>query len=425
MKRVLIIVENLPVPFDSRVWKEALALRENGYDVSVLCPRGKGFTKRFEILNQVRIYRHPAAKEGRGALGYIWEFTSALFWETLYSWWIYCRHGFDVLQACNPPDDIFLVALQFKALGVRFIFDHHDASPELYHSKYGRRNFFYRLLIWLERMTLRFSDVVMTTNGSYKELAIRRGKKSPDDVYVVRNGPDINTFKAVPPNLALKKGKQFLVGYVGNMDVQEGLDLLIDVASHIKSVGRTNVHFICVGGGPDLERLRKIVSERNLGDRFNFMGRVSNEDLIEILSTADVCVNPDTPCEMNDISTMIKIMEYMALGKPIVQFDLKEGRFSAMDASLYCADEEKVQGFAEKILWLLDSPVERARMGEFGRRRIETDLAWQYSVPNLLAAYEHALSRKSKMQEKGPGAVLHANMSRDPEEHFDAKQQEF
>lgn len=398
-KRVLIIVENLPVPFDSRVWKEATSLRDNGYDVTVICPRGKGYAKNYEDLEGIRVYRHPAPSEGDGPAGYVWEYACALFWEALYAAWIYCRHGFDVLQGCNPPDDIFLVALPFKLLGVKYIFDHHDANPELYFSKYGRRGFFYRAQVWLERMTYRCADVVIATNDSYKRLAMTRGEKAPEDVFVVRNGPDLDIFKAVAPNPSLKHGKPYLVGYVGNMSIQEGLDILLDVALYLKNQGRGDIHFTCVGGGPGLAGLRKLVEEKDLKGTVNFTGRISDEQLLEILSTADVCVNPDKPCEMNDISTMIKIMEYMALGKPIVQFDSTEGRFSAKESSLYSSRDNRVQDFAANILWLLDNPDKRIQMGEFGRRRVETELAWQYSIPNLLAAYERAFVDKPRGRE--------------------------
>lgn len=398
-KKVLIIVENLPVPFDSRVWKEATSLRDNGYDVTVVCPRGKGYTKNYEELEGIRVYRHPAPSEGDSPVGYVWEYACALFWEALYAVWIYCRHGFDVLQGCNPPDDIFLVALPFKLFGVKYIFDHHDANPELYFSKYGRRGFFYRAQVWLERMTYRCADVVIATNDSYKHLAMTRGEKAPEDVFVVRNGPDLDIFKAVAPDPSLKHGKPYLVGYVGNMSIQEGLEILLDVALYLKNQGRRDIHFTCVGGGPGLAGLRKKVGEKDLKDTVNFTGRISDEQLLGILSTADVCVNPDRPCEMNDISTMIKIMEYMALGKPIVQFDSTEGRFSAQESSLYSSRDNQVQDFAAKILWLLDNPDKRKRMGEFGRRRIETELAWQYSVPNLLAAYDRAFVDKPRGRE--------------------------
>lgn len=391
--KILIIVENVPVPFDSRVWKEACSLRDHGYDVTVLCPRGKGYTRGYEVLEGVHIYRHPMPKEGNSASGYVWEYGCALAWEFLYSWRMFLQRGFDVIQGCNPPDNIFMVALPFKLFGVKYIFDHHDANPELYLSKYEREDFLYRAQVWLEKLTFRFADVAISTNESYKELAVARGGMAPSDVFVVRNGPDLDTFKLVPPVESLKHGKRFLVGYVGTMSIQEGLDILLEVAQHIKNSGRRDVHFTCVGGGPGLASLRKMTQDMGLEDTVNFTGRVPDKDLLDVLSTADVCVNPDKPCEMNDISTMIKVMEYMALGKPIVQFDLKEGRFSAGDASLYSDNKNQVPDFAAKILWLLDHPDARKRMGEFGRRRVEEQLAWKYSVKNLLLAYERALRK--------------------------------
>jgi glycosyltransferase involved in cell wall biosynthesis len=395
--KILIIVENLPVPFDTRVWKEARALCEHGYSVTVLCPKGKGYRKTHEVLQGVHIYRHPMLPEGGTPLGYILEYGCALFWEFLFSWWIFLVRGFDVIQGCNPPDDIFLVALPFRLFGVQYIFDHHDANPELYLSKYERRDALFKVLSWLEKLTYRFSSVVMATNESYKQLALDRGGMAPDDVFVVRNGPDLDAFRLVPAKPELKFGKKFLVGYVGTMSIQEGLDILIDVAANIRDRGRSDVHFTCVGGGPSLSALRQMVLDKNLGDVFNFTGRVPDQELLDVLSTADVCVNPDKPCEMNDISTMIKIAEYMALGKPIVQFDLKEGRFTAGEASLYSDDQNLVSDFADKILWLLDHPEERERMGEFGKKRVEEHLAWKHSVSNLISAYERVFQKKGRM----------------------------
>src|SRR5271168_3197740 len=383
----------MPVPFDTRVWGEATSLQKNGYEVSVLCPRRKGNALPHEVLEGVHIFRHPTPHEGNSPLGYLFEYGSALFWEFVYTVWIFFRRGFHVIQGCNPPDDIFLVALPFKLFGVKYIFDHHDACPELYISKYEKRGAFYKIQVWLEKMTYRFSDVVMATNCSYKELAVTRGGMAPEDVFVVRNGPDIESLTAVPAVPALKHGKPYLVGYVGVMSEQEGLDILLDVALNLKNMGRRDIHFTCIGGGPGLAGLEKMVRDKHLEDTVNFTGRIPFKDLLDILSTADVCVNPDKPCKMNDISTMIKIMEYMALGKPIVQFDLKEGRISAQEASLYSDNSNRVADFADNILWLVDHPEERQRMGEFGRRRVQTELAWDYSVGNLLAAYERAFSK--------------------------------
>lgn len=395
-RKALIIVENISVPFDDRVWKEATTLKQNGYEVTVLCPRGQGHNKGYECLDGIHIYRHPTPIEGNSAFGYLCEFGSALFWETLYTWWIYLRRGFHVIQGCNPPDDIFLIALPFKLFGVKYVFDHHDANPELYLSKFNRQDLFYRIQVLLERLTHLFSDVTIATNNSYRQLAISRGRRKPEDTFVVRNGPDLTKFKTAPPNPALKYGKKYLVGYVGNMSIQEGLEILLEAALHIKNQGRHDVHFTCVGGGPGLVPLRQMAAEMGLDDMFNFTGRVPVEQLLETLSTADVCVNPDKPCEMNDISTMIKIMEYMALGKPIVQFDLKEGRFSAGEASVYCENDGMAAGFAEKILWLLDRPEERERMGEFGRQRVVSELAWEHSVSNLLAAYDRVFEKMER-----------------------------
>lgn len=398
-RKILIIVENMPVPRDIRVWNEARSLRSQGYEVTVLCPRGKGFEKGYQLLDGVRIYRHPIPREGNSALGHVVEYACALFWEFFYSIWIYASRGFDVIQGCNPPDNICLVALPFKLFGVKYIFDHHDVCPELYLSKYKRRDIIYTVQVWLERLTFRLSDVVMSTNNTYRRIALTRGGMREDDVFVVRNGPDLRTFRPVPSNPALKRGRNFLVGYVGNMGEQEGLDILLDAALELKRRGRNDVAITCIGGGPALASLRSMTEEKGLGDIVQFTGRIPDAELLEILSTADLCVNPDRPCEMNSMSTMIKIMEYMAIGKPIVQFEGVEGRYSAQESSLYCNGHGNIGAdFAEKIAWLLDRPDERRRMGELGRRRVEEQLAWEHSVPNLLEAYDRAFS---KMRSKG------------------------
>ena len=393
-EKILIIVENSTLPHDPRVWNEAVALHSAGYQVTILCPRGKTHsTDSYELRDGIHIYRHPLPQEGRSTRGVLWEYLCAIFWQVLYSWWIFLRRGFHLIQACNPPDDIVLVALPFKVLGVRFIFDHHDASPELYLAKYGRRDILYQMLLWMEKVTFVCSDVVISTNESYKEIAIKRGGCKPENVFVVRNGPDLGRCRPVAPNDSLRYGKRYLVGYVGVMGKQDGLDLLIDVAEYIRKLGNNDIYFICIGGGPELHDLQEAVKQKNLSDMVCFTGRIPDAEMLEILSTADVCVNPDRPCEMNNISTMIKIMEYMALMKPIVQYDFKEARVSAGDASLYCSKEQGIVDFANKILWLLDHPEERIRMGDSGRKRVEESLLWEYSVPKLLAAYDAAFGR--------------------------------
>ena len=383
----------MTVPFDTRVWKEAKSLRDRDYSVTVLCPKGKGFEKTYELLDGVHIYRHPTPREGNGIFSYVLEYGAALIFQFFFSWWIFLRRGFQLIQGCNPPDTIFLVALPFKLFGVKYIFDHHDANPELYVSKFEREDLIYKTQLLLERWTFKSSDAVMSTNGSYRDLAIERGGVAPEDIFIVRNGPDLRTFNPIPPNPALKHGKKHLVGYVGTISIQEGLEILIDAAKYIRDLGRSDVHFTCVGGGPGLPALKKLIVEKDLTDCFNFTGRVPDAELLEVLSTADVCVNPDKPCDMNNISTMIKIMEYMALGKPIVQFDLKEGRVSAGGASLYVDPQAGIRGFGDSILWLLDHPEEASRMGRTGRERVESELSWKYSEANLVAAYERAFAK--------------------------------
>ena len=390
-KRVLIVVENLPLPFDRRVWHEARTLRAAGATVSVICPTGKGYEKRCEEIEGIHIHRHPLPLEAKWAMGFALEYGAALFWETLLAWRIFFGRGFDVVQGCNPPDLIFLVALPFKLLGRRFIFDHHDINPELYEAKFGRRGFFWRLMVWLERLTFAAADVSIATNESYRAIAIERGRMAPDRVHVVRSGPDLARLKAVAPVDGWRDGKRYLVGYVGVMGEQEGIDLLIEAVDHmVRQMGRTDTRFVLVGGGPALAELKAEVARRDLGEFIHFTGRAPDAELFEVLSTMDVGVNPDRVNAMNDKSTMNKIMEYMALGKPIVQFDVTEGRFSAQEASLYAAPNDPVD-FAEKLVALLNDPEARARMGEAGRRRVEEELNWGRQVEPLLAAYKQAL----------------------------------
>jgi glycosyltransferase involved in cell wall biosynthesis len=387
--KVIIIVENLPVPFDTRVWKESKALRDAGYEVFVICPKGKNYSISQEIIEGIHVYRHPMPKEGHGVVGYLQEYLLALVLEFALACKLFVRHGFELIQGCNPPDNIWMIALFFKLFGVKYIFDHHDVNPELYYEKFGRKDILYRMQLLLEKLTFKVADVVMSTNESYRQVAVERGGVAPNRVFVVRNGPDLDTFGPVEPVPALKQGKRYLVGYVGTMSVQEGLDILLEMAQMIKEKGRDDVHFTCVGGGPGLKELERMKNGMGLDDIVNFTGRVPDKDLLEILSTADVCVNPDRPGAMNDMSTMIKIMEYMALEKPVVQFNLKEGRFSAGKASLYAGSKDD---FANKILWLLDHPDERKRMGKLGRERIKNHLEWKYSIKNLLSAYKIALN---------------------------------
>ena len=387
MKRILILVENLPSPFDRRVWQEAAALRDAGYAVSIICPTGKGYDARYEEIDGIAIHRYALPVEASGAKGYALEYSAALAKTFALCWKVLFTRGFDAIHACNPPDLFFLIGAFFKLFGKRFVFDHHDINPELYEAKFGRRDFFYRLLLKLERWTFRCADVSIATNESYRRIAIERGGMDPDRVYVVRSGPSLERLKVLPPDERLRKGRKYLVGYVGVMGAQEGIDLLLRaVHSIVHWHRRTDIHFGLVGGGTSLDEMKRLAAELGVADYVTFTGRVPDAELLAVLNTADVCVNPDVANDMNDKSTMNKIMEYMALGKPIVQFDLTEGRFSAQQASLY-ARRNDPDDLATKIVQLIDDPERRAAMGAYGRRRVENELEWRYEVPKLLAAY--------------------------------------
>jgi glycosyltransferase involved in cell wall biosynthesis len=388
-RRVLIIVENLPCPFDRRVMQEARTLTAAGYVVSIISPKAQGYEKSFERIDGIDIHRHPLPREADGALGYLLEYGVALFWEFWLSVRILFGRGFDIIHACNPPDTIFLIGGFYKLFGKKFVFDHHDINPELYEAKFGKRGFGYKLLSTLERMTFRTADMVISTNESYRKIALTRGRVKEKDVFVVRSGPDLTRLKQVPPNPALRKGRKYLVGYVGVMGKQEGIDLLLQAVQLIvKHLGRTDIQFGLVGGGTELPAMRELAKKLDIADYVTFTGRVPDAELLEMLNTADICVNPDRANDMNDRSTMNKVMEYMALGKPLVQFDLTEGRVSAGEASWY-ARQNDVADLAQKMVALLADENQRVHMSAVGRERIEHVLSWQHEAPRLLAAYQY------------------------------------
>lgn len=387
-RRVLIIVENLPCPFDRRVWQEARTLASAGYCVSIICPKGKGCEKSFEELDGIAIYRHSQPFEGSGAAGYLAEYSWALAAEFALSLRVLMGRGFDAIHACNPPDILFLIGAFYKMFGKKFLFDHHDINPELYEAKFNRRDRLYRLVLWLERLTFKTADVCLATNESYRQIALGRGGRCASQVFVVRSGPDLNRLKILPPQSALRSGRRYLVGYVGVMGRQEGIGGLLDAIRYIVMVlDRHDIQFVLVGEGTELPALQAQSQQLAIGAYVTFTGRVPDEELLQVLNTADVCVNPDVANEMNDKSTMNKIMEYMALGKPIVQYDLHEGRVSAQEASLYAKRNDSVD-LALQIVRLIDDEPLRRRMGLAGQERIRNALAWEHEAPHLLAAYE-------------------------------------
>jgi glycosyltransferase involved in cell wall biosynthesis len=384
-KHVLIIVENLPVPFDRRVWQEANTLKENGAKVSIICPKMKDYTLPYEVINGIEIYRHSLPFQASGTFGYLLEYSWALFWEFFLSWKIYFKSKIHVIHGCNPPDLIFLVAFWFKLLGVKFVFDHHDINPELYIAKYKKKGFLYNLMLILERLTFKTADFSIATNESYKEIAIRRDKMLEERIQVIRSGPKLDILKLLTPDLKYKKGKQYLIGYVGVIGMQEGVDLFLESIKYVIAI-RQDIQVAIIGSGSELENLKQLSQNMHLQNYIDFYGRVSDELMVAILNTADICVNPDRPSEMNNLSTMNKIMEYMALKKPIVQFDLKEGRYTAMDASLY-AKSGDIKDFGDKIIQLLDDPTLRLRMSEFGYDRVINKLSWDFESVKLTKFY--------------------------------------
>ena len=386
-RKILIIVENLPVPFDTRVWQEATTLAANGYTVSVICPTGKGYDKEEETLEGVHIFRHKLPPEGNGAVGYAREYGSALRAELRLAKKIYKEIGFDVIHGCNPPDDIYLVASFFKKYGVRYVFDHHDICPELFEAKFGStKSLLYKSQVWLERQTYRHCTFAFVTNESYRKIAIERDKMPPEKVIVLRSGPRLERMRILPPDPSIRRGYPYMVGYVGVIGQQEGIEYILQAAQYTKQ-HENNVFWGIVGGGPHWEALKKQASDMGLDDCVEFTGRVDDETMLRYLNTADVCVNSDTYNAMNDKSTMNKVLEYMALGKPIVQFDLTEGRFSAQEASLYAKRNDAVD-MAQKIQELLQDPEKRAHMGAYGRNRILNELSWEKTSKALLEGYE-------------------------------------
>ena len=393
-RRLLIIVENLPVPFDRRVWSEAKALSQNGYEVSVICPKGPNASRSFEIIDGIYIYRHWLPKETRGKTGYFVEYSVALFWEFVLSLKILFTRGFDVIQGCNPPDLIFVLGGFYKLVcGKRFVYDHHDLGPELYEAKFHRRDWLWRLLVRLERWTFNTADAAIATNESYRDIAINRGRMNVDRSFVVRTGPNLSRIRPLPPDDQWKSGRRFMVAYVGVVGEQDGLDLLIDAVRHIhQEMRRDDIQFVIVGDGPALSSIMNAAELAGISDVITFVGRVDDDQKVcTILSTADVCVNPDKPNPLNDMSTTIKIMEYMALGKPIVQFDLTEGRNSAQESSLYAKNDDS-SDFGDKILDLLDDPERSREMGACGQKRVREVLAWEHEEKKLLDVYQAVFS---------------------------------
>ena len=386
---ILIIVENLPVPPDRRVWQECQALRDAGYTVVVVSPKMKSFVKPYEVIDGIHIYRHKIV-EAKGILGFFAEYITALWGETILSWKAFFRHRFKLIHMCNPPDIIFAVAWPFKLFGVRVIFDVHDLWPEMFEAKFQKRNLFYWAVRLAQRLNYACADVVIATNETNRQAALTNGRKDPSRVFVVRTAPKIPE-KDLPPNPALKKGRIYLVGYVGVMGSADGVNLLLEtIAIIVHQLRRTDIQFILLGDGPEFSDLLALRDSLRITEYVDMPGWATNETLVPVLKTIDLGVTCDVPNAYNHSCTMNKVLEYMAFAKPQVSFDLVETRASALDAGIYVT-EVSPRKLAETIVATLDNPTLRQQMGTRGHHRLHTDLNWEKSVTQLLAAYDAAL----------------------------------
>ncbi len=396
-RRILILVENLPLPLDRRVWLEATTLVQAGYEVSVICPMGRGWNAPFEVIDGVHIFRFPAPTEAHSGLkAYALEWGFALWHMARLMRVVWRTRGFDVIQGCNPPDLLFLLALSWRLRGVKFLFDHHDVCPELFEAKFDKRGLLYQSMRLCERLTFATATVSIATNESFRRVALTRGGMSPEDVFVVRSAPRVDTFLMNTGTVTLSKRASTVLGYVGVIGQQEGMDLLVTAVAHLVGpMGHSDLHVVIVGFGPSLPAMQADVLARGLSSYFTFAGALYGEGLLDVLNTIDIGVAPDPKNPMNDISTMNKIMEYMTLEKPVVQFDLTEGRASAGEASLYAVPNDPID-FAAKIAWLIENPEECLRMGRIGRARVVDGLSWAHSAPNLLAAYDRVFGKRRR-----------------------------
>jgi glycosyltransferase involved in cell wall biosynthesis len=388
-ERVLILLQNEPLPSDRHVWNESRSLVRAGYDVSVVCPTGEARDRLpCEEIEGVKIHRYRPRRAGGGAAGYAIEYLTALWSMRRAARRLARERPFDLVHACSPPDFLLLAALGLRRRGARFVFDHHDLTPELFQTRFGS-GLGHRVTLAAEQIAFRAADVVLSVNDSYRRVAIERGRRDPDDVVVVRTGPDLSRFVPSEPDPELRRGKPYLLSYVGVMGPQDGIDHALRALAELRR-GRDDWHAVFMGDGDVLEEMRELSGELGLGDAVEFTGWVEHGTVGRVLSSSDVALAPDPLTPLNDVSSMVKISEYMAMSVPIVSFDLAESRIGAGAAAVFAAPGDHA-GFARLVSALLDDPDRRARMGAAGRARAEGLLAWEHQERSLLAAYARAL----------------------------------
>jgi glycosyltransferase involved in cell wall biosynthesis len=399
---VLILVENLSVPFDRRVWQESQALSGAGFKVTVICPTGSDRDREREaVIDGVRILRYPLRGASGGALGYLREYSLAL-WHTLrLAMKVRRESRIDIVQACNPPDLLFLVALALRLGGTRFVFDHHDLWPEMFLSRFpdGAR-ILHRLTQFFERLTFATADGVISTNESHKRVAVERGHVPEDRVVVVRNAPHSNRFTRRQPDPALRRGKRYLLAYLGVMGHQDGVDYALRALAHLRfGIGRADFHCVFMGAGDAFDEMVALSQQLGIADMIDFSGWVGDEFIERCLSTADICLAPDPPTEYNNRCSMVKIVEYMAMAQPIVSFDLVESRVSAADCAVYVGGTD-VAAYAVAIDELLRDPERRERMGSAGRERLERELSRDTARRNLIEFYSRLTGRTAQRSDR-------------------------
>jgi glycosyltransferase involved in cell wall biosynthesis len=388
-KHILFIVENKPAPLDRRVWPEALFAKELGFAVSVISPENERATGKYVEIDDIEIFRYPKEINSLKKLGFVSEYINAFIRESLLSLKIYFTKPFHIIHAANPPDHIFIIAIFYKLLGIRFIFDHHDLSPELYRVKFSKdKNLIYKILMICEKLSCKLADAIISTNMSYRNIAIRRHHVDPKKVFVVRNDPKKD--ECIYEEEIIKKEKsKIILLFLGSINPQDGVDKLLKALYYlVNDLKETN--FICqiLGGGDSLPLMIQMAKDLKLDNFIEFKGWVTEKkEIKKYLHSSDICIEPAPDNELNRHSTFIKVMEYMAAGKPIVAYDLKETKISTNNSALLVRPG-KVKEFAKAIKKLIDEPQLRLELGNTGKNRIQNQLNWENTSLNLKRAYD-------------------------------------
>jgi glycosyltransferase involved in cell wall biosynthesis len=398
--RVLMISENESVPGDRRVWDIATTLAQGGHEVVVICPQDERDAEPYEVRDGIEIHRYRASF-ATGAMDYLREYGRALWCTWRLTRRLARKRAFDIVHCCSPPDFLLFAAWPARRRGARLIFDHHDLTPELFRARFGDgHRMAFRLTVWLERVSLRAADVAIATNEAYAEIQVTRAGKRPEDVFIVRNAPDLSRLRPVPLDQSLRRGKPALIGYLGVMCAQDGVDLALQALAVLRE-RRDDWHAVFAGDGDALPELKAMAERLGIADSVEFAGWIGDEQIATLLSTADICLSPEPKTAFNDVSTLVKVTEYMAMSRAIVAFPLKQTQLLADDAALY-AEVDDVASFAARIDELLDNPDQRARMGATGRARVERSLTWEHSKLPLEAAYRRAARSRPAAMEDPP-----------------------